>query len=104
VFPGGRRGKSLSNMAMLMTLERMKRRDITVHGFRSTFRDWCEEQTNFAGSVAEAALGHIVRNQVEASYRRGDLFEKRERLMQLWGAYCMTPNDGAKVLPIRARV
>lgn len=102
VFPGQKRDKPLSNMAMLKVLERMKRDDLTVHGFRSSFRDWAEEQTAFGGSIAEAALGHIVGDKVEAAYRRGDLFEKRQRLMELWGAYCATPNGGAKVLPIRA--
>jgi integrase len=102
VFPGGRRGKPLSNMAMLKTLERMGRDDLTVHGFRSSFRDWAEEQTAFGGSIAEAALGHIVGDKVEAAYRRGDLFEKRQRLMELWGVYCTTLKAGGKVMPIRA--
>jgi integrase len=75
-------------MAMLMTLRRMKRDDLTVHGFRSTFRDWCAEQTNYAREVAEASLAHTLGNKVEAAYRRGDLFEKRTRLMDAWAKYC----------------
>ena len=87
-------------MAMLKTLACMGRGDLTVHGFRSSFRDWAEEQTAFGGSIAEAALGHVVGDKVEAAYRRGDLFEKRRKLMAAWGAFCMTPTAGAKVIPI----
>ncbi len=91
VFAGARRGKPLSNMALLMTLRRMNRSDLTAHGFRSTFRDWAAETTNFPGEVAEAALAHAVGDKVEAAYRRGDLFEKRRRLMDAWGGYCTAP-------------
>jgi integrase len=90
VFPGDRRGKPLSNMSMLMTLRRMGRNDLTAHGFRSTFRDWAAECTNFPAEVAEAALAHVIGDKVEAAYRRGDLFEKRRRLMDAWAAYCQT--------------
>lgn len=82
---------ALSNMALLMTLRRMGRADITVHGFRSTFRDWGAERTAFPREVAEAALAHAIGDKVEAAYRRGDLFEKRRKLMEAWGAYCTTP-------------
>jgi integrase len=78
----------LSNMALLMTLRRMKRSDVTVHGFRSTFRDWASERTNYSREVAEAALAHAVGDRVEAAYRRGDLFGKRRKLMEAWGSYC----------------
>jgi integrase len=88
VFPGQRRGQPLSNMALLKLLERMKRDDLTVHGFRSTFRDWAAECTDFPREVAEAALAHAVGDKVEAAYRRGDLFEKRRQLMEAWAAYC----------------
>lgn len=88
VFPGARVGKPLSNMALLMTLRRMNRADLTAHGFRSTFRDWAAETTNFPREVAEAALAHAVGDRVEAAYRRGDLFEKRRKLMEAWGGYC----------------
>jgi integrase len=80
-----RRNQALSNMALLMTLKRMGRDDLTTHGFRSTFRDWAAERTNFAREVAEAALAHAV----EAAYRRGDLFDKRRQLMEAWGQYCV---------------
>ena len=69
-------------MAFLMLLRRMGRDDLTAHGFRSTFRDWAAERTNFPSEVAEMALAHAVGDKVEAAYRRGDLFEKRRRLMQ----------------------
>jgi integrase len=88
VFPGHRRGKPLSNMSMLMMLRRMGRSDLTAHGFRSTFRDWAAERTNFPREVAEAALAHVVGDKVEAAYRRGDLFEKRRRLMDAWAVHC----------------
>jgi integrase len=88
VFPGGKAGKPLSSMAMLMTLRRMERGDLTAHGFRSTFRDWAAEQTNFPGEVAEMALAHSVSDAVEAAYRRGDLFEKRRKLMEAWASFC----------------
>jgi integrase len=88
VFPGGRPGKELWNMALLTVLERMKREDLTVHGFRSTFRDWAAEQTNFPREVVEMALAHTVSDKVEAAYRRGDLFDKRRRLMETWATYC----------------
>lgn len=88
VFPGQRHNKPLSNMAFLMLLRRMERTDITAHGFRSTFRDWVAEQTSFPGEVAEMALAHSVGNKVEAAYRRGDLFDKRRKLMEAWGKYC----------------
>jgi integrase len=90
VFPGNRRGKPLSNMSMLMMLRRMGRSDLTAHGFRSTLRDWAAERTNFPREVAEAALAHVVGDKVEAAYRRGDLFEKRRRLMDAWATYCLT--------------
>jgi integrase len=103
VFPGARAQNPLSDMAMLALLRRMGRDDLTVHGFRSTFRDWSEEMTNFAGSVAEAALGHVVGDKVEAAYRRGDLFEKRRALMTAWAKFCSDPNAtaSADVVPIR---
>ena len=89
IFPGGRSGKPLSNMALLALLKRMGRDDLTVHGFRSTFRDWAAEQTNFPREVAEMALAHTIGDKVEAAYRRGDLFSKRRQLMEEWGAYCL---------------
>jgi integrase len=87
IFPG-RAGGALSNMALLMTLKRMGRTDLTTHGFRSTFRDWAAESTDFPREVAEAALAHAVGNAVEAAYRRGDLLDKRRALMEAWAAHC----------------
>ncbi len=102
VFPGARKGRPLSNMAALMLLRRMERSDLTAHGFRSTFRDWTAEQTAFPGEVAEAALAHVVGDKVEAAYRRGDLFEKRRKLMEAWADYCDRPAvEPGKVVPIR---
>jgi integrase len=103
VFPGGKRGKPLSNMAMTAVLRRMDRGDITVHGFRSTFRDWAAERTNFPGEVVEMALAHAVGDKVEAAYRRGDLFDKRRRLMAEWGRYCGAPKapEADRVVPLR---
>jgi integrase len=101
VFPGDRRGKPLSNMAMLMVLRRMDRADLTAHGFRSTFRDWAAECTNFPREVAEAALAHVIGDRVEAAYRRGDLFEKRRRLMEAWAVYCLNASDASRaVIPL----
>ncbi len=90
VFIGPRKS-GLSNMALGMTLRRMNRADITVHGFRSTFRDWVAEQTSYANEVAEMALAHTVGDKVEAAYRRGDLFEKRRRIMSDWARFCDAP-------------
>jgi integrase len=75
-------------MAMGQLLKRMKRTDITVHGFRSTFRDWAAETTNYPNDVVEMSLAHVIKNKVEAAYRRGDLLEKRARLMAEWARYC----------------
>ena len=88
LFPSNRKGKHISNMAMLQFLKRdMGRKDLTVHGFRSTFRDWTAEQTHYPNEVCEAALAHTVKNKAEAAYRRGDMLEKRAELMQKWAAF-----------------
>ncbi len=89
LFPGAKRGKPLSNLAMLMTLRRMERGDLTVHGFRSTFRDWIAEKTNYPQRVAETALAHQLKDASEAAYQRGDLLEKRTALMQDWAGFCL---------------
>jgi len=94
VFPGHKPGRPLSAMALEMVLRRMKIEDATVHGFRSAFRDWAAECTNFPNEVCEAALAHVIENKVEAAYRRGDLFDKRRKLMEAWAAYCATPKAG----------
>jgi integrase len=100
IFPGYRAGRPLSHGAMLRVLDAMSRGDLTVHGFRSSFRDWAAECTNFASEVCEAALAHAVENKAEAAYRRGDLFEKRRQLMASWARYCATPAIGAGVVPL----
>jgi integrase len=102
VFTGGKRGRPLSGNAVLELLKRMERTDITAHGFRSTFRDWAAERTNYPREVAEMALAHAVSDQVEAAYRRGDLFEKRRRLMNEWAAFCgkRRQQGGAKVVAL----
>jgi integrase len=87
-FPGAKRGKPLSNMAMLKLLERMGHPDMTSHGFRSSFRDWAAERTNFQNEVVEKALAHAIPSKTEAAYRRGDLLEKRRLLMTAWAEYC----------------
>jgi integrase len=102
VFPGPTKGKSLSSMALLAVLGRMGRRDITAHGFRSTFRDWTAERTNFPREVAEMALAHTIANKVEAAYRRGDLFEKRRKLMDAWARHCEQRATGGEVLEFLA--
>jgi integrase len=91
IFGRGKLGKPLSNMTMAAVLRRMGYANVTVHGFRSTFRDWAAERTNFPNEVVEMALAHAVSNRVEAAYRRGDLFEKRRRLMAEWSTFCNTP-------------
>lgn len=93
-----RNGKPLSSMAMLTLLDRMKY-SVTVHGFRSTFRDWVSELTRYSPEVAEMALAHTIGNKAEAAYRRGDLLEVRRALMQDWAAYCMCNN--VEVLPLK---
>jgi integrase len=101
VFPGAKVGKPPSHQAMLLVLRRLGRDDLTVHGFRSTFRIWAAEQTNFPREVAEQALSHSLPDKVEAAYQRGDLFEKRRRLMDEWARFCATPVKSGKVVPIR---
>ena len=101
VFPGAKAGKPLSNMALLMLLRRMQRGDLTAHGFRSTFRDWCGESTNHPREVAEQALAHTLSDKVEAAYRRGDMMEKRRRLMEDWAGFCARPVPVGEVVPIR---
>jgi len=96
VFPGQQK-PHLSNMALLNVLKRMERHGVTTHGFRSSFRDWAGECTDFPRDVVEMALAHTVGNAVEAAYRRGDALEKRRRLMADWADFCGMAADG-KVL------
>lgn len=99
VFPGARAGRPLSNMAMDMLLRRMERDEYTVHGFRSTFRDWAGDATNFPRELVEAALAHLVGNKVEQAYRRGDALVKRQKLMEAWASYCGRA-AGGNVVPL----
>ena len=101
VFPGPRRALPMSNMTMLMLLRRMGRGELTAHGFRSTFSDWAAERTAYPREVVEMALAHVIESKVEAAYRRGDLFEKRRRLMADWARFCAAPPAG-DVVPLRA--
>jgi integrase len=103
VFPGLKRGAPLSNMA-LEAVPRRAGADVTVHGFRSSFRDWAGDRTAFARDVVEAALAHAIENKTEAAYRRSDALEKRRTLMAAWAAYCNSaPKEEARnnVTPLR---
>jgi integrase len=108
VFPGARVGRPLSGMALLQLMRGMgygvggDRGDFVPHGFRSSFRDWCAEQSSFSREVAEAALAHALRDKTEAAYQRGDLFEKRRKLMTAWGEYCAAPTGGDEVDPVNS--
>jgi integrase len=93
VFAGQKAGKPLSGMAMEMVLRRMKVDGVTVHGFRSDFRDWCGESTSFPREIAEAALAHVAGDATERAYRRGDALEKRRGLMEAWAAFCKPRAD-----------
>lgn len=97
----GRKKRPLSNMAFLMLLRRMGHDKLTGHGFRSTFRDWSAERTNFQAEIAEAALGHMVGNKIEAAYRRGDFFEKRRRLMEAWAQFATAAPSDAVIVSLR---
>ena len=92
VFPGQKRGKGLSNMAMTQLMRRLGRGGVTVHGFRSSFRDWAEEQGGMPREIAELCLAHEVGNAVERAYRRSDLLEKRRTLMVRWARFCCPPS------------
>ena len=93
VFSGAKPGRPLSNMAFLMLLRRMARGYVTAHGFRSSFRDWAAERTNFPAEVAEIALAHTVSDKTVAAYNRSDLFDRRRRLMADWATFCTAPEQ-----------
>ena len=99
IFPGLRKNKPLSNQALLKLLK-TKHPTLTVHGFRSSFRDWCAEMTAYPREVAEAALAHSLSNATEAAYQRGDLLAKRFKLMNAWSDYCITDKTESEVIPI----
>jgi integrase len=102
VFLGPRPGKPLSNMAFLMLLRRMGLEDLTVHGFRATFKTWASERTSAQNEIVEASLAHTIGSKVEQAYQRGDMFEKRRRLMQQWAMFCATTpaGDSRKIVPL----
>ena len=90
VFPGGKAARPLSDVALSKALHQAAgTKAVTVHGLRSTFRDWAAEATDYPRDVAEMALAHAIGDKVEAAYRRGDLFEKRRRMMEEWGRFCL---------------
>lgn len=103
VFPGQRRGKPLSSMALEMVLRRLKIENATVHGFRSAFRDWAGETTSFPREVAETALAHAVGDQTERAYRRGDALEKRRKLMDAWARF-LEPKEATNVVAMKRTV
>jgi integrase len=109
IFPGPKFGRALNINAPRKLLIDMAH-SVTVHGFRSSFRDWAAELTNFPSEVVEMALAHVVGNKVEAAYRRGDMFDKRRRLMDAWADFCArAPDDlqiksaGGKVISLQGR-
>jgi integrase len=102
LFPGAKLRRPLSNMVFLMLLRRMGHDDLTAHGFRSSFRDWAAERTNFPSEVAEMALAHTVTDKTVAAYNRSDLFERRRRLMAEWATFCTAPERKAHVTTLRS--
>ena len=101
VFPGQARGKPLSNMAMEMMLRRMNIENATVHGFRSSFRDWAGNVSSFPREVTETALAHVVGDKAEQAYRRSDALDKRRKLMEAWAAYCELTHRSRAVVSFR---
>ena len=103
VFPG-ERSAALSNMTFLRLLRRMDRDDLTMHGFRSSFRTWAAERTSYPREIAEAALAHVVGDATEQAYQRGDMFDKRRKLMDAWATYCTKPARTGGVFDLKAKV
>jgi integrase len=100
IFPGAKDGKPLSDMSLTAVLRRMERNDFVPHGCRSTFRDWCAECTRYPREMAEIALAHAVGDETERAYQRGDMIEKRRRMMQDWAAWCAKPIQPGVVVPL----
>jgi integrase len=103
VFPGTRLNHPVGSSALKQVLRRMGRADVTAHGFRSSFRDFAAERTAFPAEIAELSLAHTVGTAVERAYRRSDLFDKRQKLMDAWAAYCAVPAENGAVMPLRRR-
>jgi integrase len=99
VFPSTKTSQGISDTAVRKQLQD-KHAGLTVHGFRSSFRDWCAEMTNYPRELAEKALGHVLTDKVEAAYQRGDMFEKRRKLMESWNIFCLKSQSGGDVVPI----
>ena len=102
IFPGTRQGRPVGANTPVRLAKKAAGADVTVHGLRSTFRDWASERTSFPREVAEMALAHAIPNAVEAAYRRGDLFEKRRKLMEAWAEFCAKRSGAGVVTPILA--
>jgi integrase len=100
VFPGLKDGSALSDVALAKAVDVADGDGATVHGMRSTFRDWCAEATNYPRELAEAALAHVLKDKTEAAYQRGDLLERRRRLMAEWAAFCSEPMTVGEVVPL----
>lgn len=99
VFPGARSGSTLSDMSLSAVLRRM-RIDVTVHGFRSSFKDWANETTSFPNELSEAALAHITGDKTERAYRRGDALDRRRELMMAWAAF-LDGNTSSNIVHLR---
>jgi integrase len=102
VFPGQRKNRPLWKSAINVTLRRIKADKVTVHGFRSSFRDWAGNETPYPRDLIETALAHVVGDKAEQAYRRSDALEKRRKLMEAWAAYC-EPKVASNVLQLRKR-
>ena len=104
VFPGSKVGRPIADTVLLRLLQRMGRGDLTAHGFRATFKTWASDRTPFQNEIVEAALAHVVGSKVEQAYQRGDMFEKRRRLMQQWEMFCTAaPTAHGKVVSLKGR-
>jgi integrase len=99
LFPGVR-SETITETPLRELLVRLNL-SVTIHGFRSSFRDWCAEQTNFARELAEQALAHAIGDSVERAYARTDMLAKRRKLMEAWAAYCSKPAVTGTVTPLR---
>src|SRR5262249_2255833 len=95
LFPGRKPSSPITSDSLWQLLRRMGHDNITIHGFRSSFRDWVAERTNYPAEIAEMALAHKVGSAVEQAYRRTDMFQKRRQLAEAWGAFCFTPSGRA---------